>query len=239
MSYPTASKVIVDGQVIQDLTEDTVTPETMLRGVTAHNAVGNAITGTFDADAYESALAIVVDGDEAPQNITAGQYLFIKNHSTLATGGYHATAAISSGDSITSSNVSADSDGVANSIKDKIGNVGNTDLQSQITSLGSKLTNIITEVISPIGNYFTRRDAFRIRVKGSILTVRSYINITTQIPANGEFASITTPSDGGTFLAVNTSSRALYIVSLLSTGKFVADAAIPVGYYYLIGCGIC
>ena len=68
----------------------------------------------------EAALAIVVNGDTAPQNITSGQYLFIKNHSTLATGGYHATAAITSGSSITSSNVAADSDGIANALSDHI-----------------------------------------------------------------------------------------------------------------------
>ena len=59
-------------------------------------------------------MAIVIDGDTAPRAITAGQYLFIKNHSTLATGGYHATAAIASGASITSSNVTADADGIVN-----------------------------------------------------------------------------------------------------------------------------
>lgn len=62
----------------------------------------------------ESGLAIVVDGDKAPRAISKGQYLFIKNHSTLATGGYHATAAISSGANVAES-VSADSDGICNS----------------------------------------------------------------------------------------------------------------------------
>jgi len=68
----------------------------------------------------EDAFAIVVNGDNAPQAISSGQYLFIKNHSTLANGGYHATAAISSGAAITSSNVAADADGIANSLYSKI-----------------------------------------------------------------------------------------------------------------------
>ena len=59
-------------------------------------------------------MAIVIDGDTAPKAIASGQYLFIKNHSTLATGGYHATAAIASGANITSSNVAADADGIVN-----------------------------------------------------------------------------------------------------------------------------
>lgn len=70
-------------------------------------------------DDLEGGLAIVVNGNTAPKNIAAGQYLFIKNHSTLATGGYHATAAISRGGTISSSNVTADADGIANALNSK------------------------------------------------------------------------------------------------------------------------
>ena len=65
----------------------------------------------------EDAIAIVIDGDTAPQAITSGQYLFIKNHSTLANGGYHATADIASGGTVSSSNVSADPDGIVNALR--------------------------------------------------------------------------------------------------------------------------
>lgn len=83
-------------------------------------------SATFvDADeigSVEEAIAIVVNGNTAPKAISIGQYLFIKNHSTLATGGYHATAAIASGGAVSSSNVSADPDGIANSINNQLGN---------------------------------------------------------------------------------------------------------------------
>lgn len=59
-------------------------------------------------------VAIVVNGNTAPRAISAGQYLFIKNHSSLSTGGYHATTNISNGETITSSKVAADSDGIVN-----------------------------------------------------------------------------------------------------------------------------
>ena len=62
----------------------------------------------------QNGYAIVVDGNNAPKAITAGQYLFIKNHSTLSAGGYHATANIANGAAVTSSNVAADADGVVN-----------------------------------------------------------------------------------------------------------------------------
>lgn len=65
-------------------------------------------------------MAIVIDGDTAPKAIASGKYLFIKNHSTLATGGYHATAAIASGADITSSNVTPDPDGIANALNEQI-----------------------------------------------------------------------------------------------------------------------
>lgn len=71
---------------------------------------------------FESGIAIVINGDNAPDDITAGQYLFIKNHSSLATGAYHAKSNIASGSSITSSNVDPDPDGIANSLNSKIGN---------------------------------------------------------------------------------------------------------------------
>ena len=76
-----------------------------------------------ELQAAEEGLAIVCDGNTAPMAIASGKYLFIKNHSTLATGGYHATAAIASGETLSSSNVAADASGIANAIADKIGNL--------------------------------------------------------------------------------------------------------------------
>lgn len=40
------NKVSINGTTVLDLTADTVTPETLSRGVTAHNAAGELITGT-------------------------------------------------------------------------------------------------------------------------------------------------------------------------------------------------
>lgn len=94
-------------------------------------------------------MAIVIDGDTAPKAIASGQYLFIKNHSTLATGGYHATAAIASGADITSSNVAADADGIVNGAfsslsADISGKVGN--LSSLATTAKNNLVAAVNEV---------------------------------------------------------------------------------------------
>ena len=42
------SKVVYDGQVILDLTQDTVTESTLLKGYTAHNKFGQKITGLLE-----------------------------------------------------------------------------------------------------------------------------------------------------------------------------------------------
>lgn len=42
------SKIVYAGDTLLDLTEDTVTPETLLKGKTAHNAVGELITGVYE-----------------------------------------------------------------------------------------------------------------------------------------------------------------------------------------------
>lgn len=92
----------------------------------------------------ENDLAIVENDDTAFNNITAGQYVMWKGEM------YKATAAIASGATLSATgsgaNLTAVNNGVANelnagisSLDSKVGNVGNTDLQSQITALNSKL----------------------------------------------------------------------------------------------------
>lgn len=43
------SKIIYDGDTLIDLTQDTVTPDTLLSGQTAHNASGDLIVGTYNS----------------------------------------------------------------------------------------------------------------------------------------------------------------------------------------------
>ena len=48
------NKVVYDGATLIDLTSDTVSPETLLTGATAHDASGVQITGTASANANEN-----------------------------------------------------------------------------------------------------------------------------------------------------------------------------------------
>lgn len=58
----TINKVIYDGNVLIDLTSDTVTAATMLSGTTAHDATGEIITGTCTYDANtQDATALVAE----------------------------------------------------------------------------------------------------------------------------------------------------------------------------------
>lgn len=59
MSY---NKVIYNAQVLIDLTEDTVTPSSLLEGVTAHDKSGAPIVGTAPAATYETWRFYLVNG---------------------------------------------------------------------------------------------------------------------------------------------------------------------------------
>lgn len=59
MAEKKISKIIYGGNVLIDLTQDTVVAEKMLEGYTAHNAAGEIITGTctYDADTKDATAA--------------------------------------------------------------------------------------------------------------------------------------------------------------------------------------
>ena len=73
-------------------------------------------------------LAIVANGDTHPQ-IANGQFVIVRNHSTLPDGVYKATAAIQTDGALSTSNLQTDGAGGLNA------------LQSQVDSLNSKITN--------------------------------------------------------------------------------------------------
>lgn len=66
------SKIIYYGQVLMDLTNDTVTAEKLLKGYTAHGADGEVITGTCAYDA-DTSTATAADSE-----ILSGKTAFVK-----------------------------------------------------------------------------------------------------------------------------------------------------------------
>lgn len=85
------------------------------------------------ADKTDSAVAAVQDGLAIVANgnthaaVAEGQFVYVRNHSTLAEGLYKASSAIGTNAALSTSNLTADGSG------------GLNDLQEQVTSLNSKM----------------------------------------------------------------------------------------------------
>ena len=73
------SKVIFNGEVLMDLTGDTVTPSQLLKGITAHGANGAPITGTCDWDAATG------DATAAAAEILSGKTAYVKGKKITGT----------------------------------------------------------------------------------------------------------------------------------------------------------
>lgn len=73
------SKVIFNGDVLMDLTGDTVTPAQLLKGITAHGKDGAPITGTCDWDAATG------DATAAAAEILTGKTAYVKGKKVTGT----------------------------------------------------------------------------------------------------------------------------------------------------------
>jgi len=72
--------------------------------------------------AHDDALAIVSDGNTHAA-IAAGQFVYVRNHGTLANGLYTANSNIAANATLSSSNLTADSSGGLNALKAEMENV--------------------------------------------------------------------------------------------------------------------
>lgn len=73
------SKVIFNGDVLMDLTGDTVTADKLLKGITAHGKDGAPITGTCDWDAATG------DATAAAAEILSGKTAYVKGKRVTGT----------------------------------------------------------------------------------------------------------------------------------------------------------
>lgn len=166
-------------------------------------------------------MAIVIDGDTAPKAIASGQYLFIKNHSTLATGGYHATAAIASGADITSSNVTPDADGIVN---------------GAVSALSEHIANKYSA-----NNAFTAYDSNKVinyqMVTSKADSVTVYIDVTVpNIPWTGEFivtSATIKPNYNSPVITINKSTGEVYRCTLYTNGIMTNAENLAAGTYVL------
>ena len=73
------NKVEINGETKLDLTQDTVTPKTLLPGVTAHNAAGDPISGAAAVVRYDEVQSLTdAQKEQARENIDAAP--FVHNH---------------------------------------------------------------------------------------------------------------------------------------------------------------
>ena len=84
MSAMAVNKVVYGTTVLVDLTEDTVTPDKLLKGETAHDASGEPITGTLEAGSGGSSD----NNCEAYHITSASATLNFKTSGTVKVWGY-------------------------------------------------------------------------------------------------------------------------------------------------------
>lgn len=75
------NKVVYNGDTLLDLTSDTVTPQTLLSGATAHAANGQSISGTVDLNGKADKVA----------NATAGNFAGLDENGNLTDSGKSAS----------------------------------------------------------------------------------------------------------------------------------------------------
>lgn len=145
-----------DPASVDDINYNSNALDTAIGDIGSTSVADQLMASDSGLSSTQAGMAIVVNGNTAPRAISAGQYLYIKNHSSLSAGGYHATANIANGAAITSSNVAADADGVVN---------------GAFSALNSKITdNTVTSInSSSIPSYVS--GTIKYSVKGGYCTI--------------------------------------------------------------------
>lgn len=130
-SLPTASTTVTG--IVQ--LNNTLTSTSITQALTAAQGkvLNDAISNTQDG------LAIIADGN-THSAIASGQFVYVKNHSSLADGLYKAAAAIATNGTLSTSNLTADASGGLNAIKADLDTL-NSNFSNANDSIGIKSPN--------------------------------------------------------------------------------------------------
>ena len=125
---------------------------------TADIAVINSNMDKIDSTVnnIEKGIAIVSDGN-THSAIAADEYVYVRDHSTLAEGLYVASSAIAANATLTSSNLTAKSKGIGGEVASLNNKIANVDGTTVITNLDNVPVNskgriLLDSSISPISN---------------------------------------------------------------------------------------
>ena len=80
-----------DGTTLMDLTQDTVTPQTLLSGATAHNAAGEQISGAVAPVRYDVAQDLTSDQKKQARDNIGASATVIMRKVTLTTAGWNSS----------------------------------------------------------------------------------------------------------------------------------------------------
>lgn len=113
-----------DPAAVEDINYNAGVLDTKI-GALGNNTVKGLLDHASDEiGALGDGLAIIANGNTHAA-IAAGEFVFVRNHSTLATGLYKATSSIAANATLSTSNLTADSKGGLNSLSDNIANISN------------------------------------------------------------------------------------------------------------------
>lgn len=152
----------------------TVTPQTFTSGQQSQARANIGAASAADIAAVQNGLAIISDGDIHP-SIGAWEFVYVRNHSSLATGLYRANSAIGTNAALSLSNLAFDRTGGLNAVK------------RDVDSLNSKKSYTITNLTN------MRLATQDVKSTGNVVNVLITIN-------NNTGASVTI-NNGASFLS--------------------------------------
>lgn len=85
------NKVEINGEVKLDLTQDTVTPENLLSGATAHNAAGERISGAVAPVRYDVAQNLTSEQQKQARDNIGASAIVIMRKVTLTVAGWNSS----------------------------------------------------------------------------------------------------------------------------------------------------
>lgn len=129
---------------IRDITGDGVLTDFTATDLTgAANELKNALNQLdYSESAIEDSIAYVQDGDTASRTYTAGQFIYLKNHPTLAEGLYTVNSGGIPQNTSVTGHLTADTSGGLNALSNEMKKVLYAAYSTTITSQSSRVTTI-------------------------------------------------------------------------------------------------